>query len=380
MKIVYFSPIMWNDLKQRPQHIAEELARTHEVSYIEPSVSLISSIINRNHYYKKEFKIIGDNLSVYRPSGIWRLPKSLESRAIMQINTRSERRQLHRFMEDADLFWLGSPIFEPLIGNQYRGKKIIYDKMDDYQFLTSNSLLRKVIGINEERLVKRADSIFISSKAFYDKISRINPKVHLINNGVDSDTIMCSEESKISQAIRELKKNNNTVFGYVGTIDHWFDYEIIQTIIDSDPHFHVLIVGRNNIPTKKIVSNQVHYYDPIPKKQVFDVIKHLDYGLYCFKQGDYLDTIDPVKIYEYLSCNKKIIAVSNEEIDKFGDKIIVYKTKSDVRKLLGNLTSFQSPFSTELDLNLFIQTHSWRNRVREIGNIIGADEFQFNNQ
>lgn len=45
MKILYFSPIEYQGLKQRPQYIAEGLARQHEVTYVDPTVSMMKFLL-----------------------------------------------------------------------------------------------------------------------------------------------------------------------------------------------------------------------------------------------------------------------------------------------------------------------------------------------
>ena len=41
MKIVYLAPIPYDGLRQRPQFLAEGLAREHEVIYVDPTVSML---------------------------------------------------------------------------------------------------------------------------------------------------------------------------------------------------------------------------------------------------------------------------------------------------------------------------------------------------
>ena len=48
MKILYFAPLAFGDLKQRPQEIAAALAEKHEVWYIEPTISLIGALKDKS--------------------------------------------------------------------------------------------------------------------------------------------------------------------------------------------------------------------------------------------------------------------------------------------------------------------------------------------
>ena len=45
MKILFFSPIEYQGLKQRPQYIAEGLAKKHEVTYVDPTVSAMKYLL-----------------------------------------------------------------------------------------------------------------------------------------------------------------------------------------------------------------------------------------------------------------------------------------------------------------------------------------------
>lgn len=81
MKILYFSPIYWNDLKQRPQHLAEELAKMPgvQITFVEPSISILNSIVRQNSDYKRRNQVINDSLQIFRPSGSLRFLEALKA-------------------------------------------------------------------------------------------------------------------------------------------------------------------------------------------------------------------------------------------------------------------------------------------------------------
>ena len=73
MKIVYFSPIAFSDLKQRPQYFAEGLSITHKVYYIEPTKRILSYIRNKEEFCSVRHKV-NPNLTVFRCDGKLVLP------------------------------------------------------------------------------------------------------------------------------------------------------------------------------------------------------------------------------------------------------------------------------------------------------------------
>ena len=56
MNILYFAPIPFDEIKQRPQCLAEELSKYHTVYYIEPTTSLIRCLFKGGKQWKKENK------------------------------------------------------------------------------------------------------------------------------------------------------------------------------------------------------------------------------------------------------------------------------------------------------------------------------------
>lgn len=364
MKIIYFSPIDWSFLKQRPQHIAEELSKHYTVYYIEPSISVLSSIIKNNNSHKPRQSNINDMLKVIRINGSLRLPKMFDLIDITGLNLAYERLHLKRMIGETDLLWLGSPIYYGLI--KHFKNKVIYDKMDDNAQLTNNMVMKRLLKKNEKKLLSRAELTFTTSITLFDEIKAIGAPVELVRNGLDSSLYSSAldyKENQVSHQIRQIKKNDTIVFGYIGTIDHWFDYEAINQIISHSKKFKVVIVGHNNLP--KHHADNVYYFDPVPKSDLSAIINEFDYCLYTFKKNSLLDSIDPVKIYEYLSFNKKVIAVQSVETIKFKKHVKLYTDLKELENLLRDLSSIQAPFTNE-ELNHFVEDNSWEQRVSKI--------------
>ncbi|MED4599479.1 hypothetical protein P9314_01985 [Paenibacillus validus] len=355
MRILYFSPIYWDDLKQRPQHIAEELSKEHEIIFVEPSISLFRSLFIRTKDFQEKISIISDNLRVYRPSGILNIPRSLD---IFSLNKYIETYKFREYIEWCDVIWLGSPIFYSIIANEPI-KKTVYDKMDDYAALTTNPILKKVITMQEQKLVKRADIIFVSSeKLITSFMESLNKKIKIIRNGIDVNNLYSTAfPENIVEKIVSLKEQGNIIFGYIGTVDHWFDYDAIKVIIGKKTNFHVVIVGRDNVKANRLKSKQLHYYEPVSKDKLFAVIECFDYSLYPFKKSQMLDTINPVKIYEYLACNQKVISVKSSETIRF-NSLNIYANYTELDIILDNLQSIDKPFDM-LKLDDFLEKNSW---------------------
>lgn len=366
MNILYFAPIMWDALKQRPQHLAEELSKYHRIQYIEPTVSLIKSKLDGSGLSKSRRIYVNQNLEVIRFDGTYKLPNSLKPMDLFGINDLYEKRIILKYIMDNDIVWLGSPMYYELVKNSMGTKPLVYDKMDDYISITNNRLLKLVVRKNERQVLRRSDIVLTSSTQMYQEMIDLNLlNVILINNGVDLNFANNNDIHRaIHDKITELKKGNRVIFGYIGTIDRWFDFEAIMKILQYDSDFHVILVGVNNLA--RVSHPRIHYIDPVDKVYLASLVKLFDYCLYPFKMNDFLKTIDPVKVYEYLSLNKRVIAVKSPETARFNSLISLYDNYLGFDYILSNLEDLRMPFLSDLELTKFVSENSWESRVKII--------------
>jgi hypothetical protein len=107
----------------------------------------------------------------------------------------------------------------------------------------------------------------------------------------------------------------------------------------------------------------------VDKKDIPMVLNGFDFCLYPFKDH-FIDSINPVKIYEYISCNKIVISKSSKEIQLFSKLLYQYSTLEEMKALLGNIDYLCKPFSSEDDRYNFIEENSWQQRAEDIVKLV----------
>lgn len=350
MKIVYFAPIEYKNLKQRPQYIAEELSKNHEVWYIEPTISIIGALKYKKDYQKRCYDV-SSTLHIVRLDGSLTLPLRYLGIDRLNLATLFEKRQLKKMIPEADLWWVGYESWGRFLTKS--SPRLVYDKMDDNVLMKSNRHIKKNFRRWEKEIIDHASIVFVTARKFYEELSKIHPNVHLLPNAVDSNA---THEYMIAS------KNKRKIFGYVGMIDSWFDFEAIRKIALSNPDSIVELVGPCN--KKEEMPSNVFFRGRVPKADVNKWISSFDVCLYPFKKDDFLDTINPVKIYEYLYMNKPVIAVSSMETRQFIPLIHCYEDYEELDKLVCDC--LKVPFSTQKELKDFVDRNSWKNRGKLI--------------
>lgn len=351
MKILYFAPIPYDELRQRPQYLADGLSKEHDVTYVEPTVSLMKYVIKGGERPNGCRRNVSESLHILRLSGWMTAHRSFE--AVSPLLCASEKRQLTPLLRQADLVWIGyAPWFYSV--RDFTGR-IVYDKMDEDRSITKNELLRKLIEKVEPKLIERADTVFVTAQRFYEEIRPQKEHTFLVRNAVDMSTPK-------NKQVAIIKKPGTRVFGYVGMISHWFDMDAIRTILESNDTNRVVLVGPTEIP--RLTHPRLTYTGAVPKKDVDSWIESFDVCLYPFCRTDFLDTIDPVKIYEYLAHNKPILAVDSAEIRKFGDKVYRYRDQEELCARL--LSHLPVPFGSETERDAFVAENTWEQRMQDI--------------
>lgn len=353
MKILYFAPLAFHDLKQRPQEIAEALSEWHEVWYIEPTISFIGAIKDKALDYHTDRYDISPTLHVLRLDGRFALPIRLQFIDLMHLNTISEKKQLTDLLKTCDVIWVGYEVWERLLPSRITGT-LIYDKMDDNDRLSHDSIIRKFLIRSEKRLLKRCNLVFVTARQFLDRFHAI-PNVYLIPNGFN-----------YMPPKHKLPYSGKKTFGYVGKISHWFDSESIELLADANPDCDIILVGPCDV--SPVQRTNVKYIGAVAKKEVPDWICTFDVCLYPFRQNKLLDTINPVKIYEYLAYNKAVLAINSREIREFKDMIYIYDNWEELVSL--SHKELESPFKTELERQTFLNQNSWTCRAEQIDQII----------
>ena len=364
MNILYFAPIYYFDMKQRPQQIAELLSENHRVYYIEPTISAVRQLIKGGERSCKGEQIfINPNLTVIRLNGLLTFHKSVEILDFLGINNLSEFLQIRKLVQKCDVLWVGYSGWYTLV-RHIKNKPVVFDKMDEEDMLVPSKLLKKTLQRNKKKMVGLANTIIVTCQKFYDELSVTGKPVFLISNAVSDRFMENVLKENDCDEIGQIENVNR--IGYIGTIGEWFDMDVVDELLSLNKTCKIVLVGRNYLLMNK--NPRVIYLGVRDNSELPEIIKTFDICLYNFKKSELLDTINPVKIYEYLSANKPVLAVRSAETVRLKNYLMLYDDKNDIRKYLAQ--DIKKPFANENERIEFIKGNSWRVRTQEINSIL----------
>jgi glycosyltransferase involved in cell wall biosynthesis len=142
------------------------------------------------------------------------------------------------------------------------------------------------------------------------------------------------------------------------------------------PHFSFVLVGpkQARVPRKIETQPTFHFLGSRPYADIPSYIKGFDVCMIPFKLNRLTQTVDPVKLYEYMATGKPVVTVALPEIKRHGlgeSLVLIARTNEDFVTNLKRATSSQETSDQHVAARVaFAGRHSWAHRGLEAVSII----------
>ncbi|PFK21278.1 hypothetical protein [Bacillus cereus] len=356
-KILYIMHVDWGWIKQRPHFLAEGLNKFYDL--------LVMYRFNpiRKHMIKND-------------SDVKKLP-------LLTIP-----RRFGRFFEKMDDFiqiiWITmvSLVFKPqkiwlTFPSQYKYipkkllKKVelIYDCMDDCKEFYDDPKRKKDIEFLEKELIKNARTILCSSRHLGDVLENRYGKLDnlcLVRNGLKEEFISSRSMAENVKSIFQKNEGIKDVV-YIGTIANWINFQMIDKCLDENKNVRFHFIGPVDYQPQLVNSDKVIFHGPIEHSRLIENKELYDVLIMPFIRNELIESVDPVKLYEYIAFEKPIISVYYPEIERFNDYVYFYKNQQEFFELIKkiNFNDLETKFEKELG-HAFLENNTWSKRVESI--------------
>jgi glycosyltransferase involved in cell wall biosynthesis len=212
--------------------------------------------------------------------------------------------------------------YNTLLSGYEAAKRIptVYDMADDLGAMIRESpqiprLLRPIGGAYGEFMIKknieRAKKVTVTTEMLKRTYNIPNGKCEVIPNGVDTNLFRNYGDTK-----KELGLDGGFIIGYVGVLREWVDFEpVFRALKDLDKEITMLVVGKEGRYKENIelaqrygVADRVTFTGMVPYSQVPKYISAMDICLIPFKRNAITENALPLKLFEYMACEKPVIS------------------------------------------------------------------------
>lgn len=355
MRLVYLSPLPWSSFEQRPHKFVRWFhARTQApVLWIDP--------------YPARFPKLEDFARMRRPVTTPQCVQSPPSwmrvvrlrvlpieplPALAHLNRFLWARllvQITRFIEsDKATIVFGKPSLLALqVLSHFPQHLTMYDAMDDFPSF-HKGLAKRTMNKRECLLVTQVGVVWASSHKKHERLLQLRADVQLAPNGLDPASLPAPRVRATPQ--------KPAVFGYVGTMAAWFDWNVVLALAKARPFDRIRLIGplHGNPPTP--LPTNVELLLPLPHAQALEAMNEFDVGLIPFRRSPLTDSVDPIKYYEYRALGLPVLSTEfGEMATRRGVRgVYLIKAIDDVSEAASKaLADFVEPDKT------FIREHSW---------------------
>lgn len=322
----------------RNYHIMNTLTREEKINRI-VAVDFfpVNARMAIKHYFKNilwEIKdaemVYGDLTSAcYRKSPKMYVYSSIDS----LFSWKTVARELQRVEKILNLknivFWSYNPMFTEFIG-RLNEKLFVFDAVDnwsehnEYTHLMRKSKLLK----NYQTIADKANLIFTVSPdliGFFKTFGRTD-NIFWIPNGVNYEHF--NNQELIQQATL-LDGYSQPIIGYLGTIESRLDLDLIAHLAQKHCDKIIALCGPIWQSVKKQLKNHAQKYkniiltDRIPAKLAPAYLQRFSVGIIPHKINSFVQSMNPMKLYEYLAAGKPIVTTPIPTLEMFENKLYV---------------------------------------------------------
>lgn len=279
------------------------------------------------------------------------------------------------YAKEDDIFIFEAPIktFEKYLGLAILKKcKIVYENIDNWEtslgnlFFNENTL--KLMLNCADMIISTSKKLVEQTKKYVEKYCTVSKPVYYLANAVDDELF---EPRKQYEKPNDLIIGEKTLIYYGSLWGEWFNWDIIKTIANSSEKISINLIG-DYTPIEHIkeeMPSNVHFLGMKKQEQLPAYLKYSDFALLPFKTGKIGDYVSPLKIFEYISMDKHILATDLPDIKNYPKTFISQKAEDWIKQI----NSVDTTVSSEEDIskrNLFINNNNWHSRCSKILDVL----------
>lgn len=256
---------------------------------------------------------------------------------------------------EPDLIWLTNPIFAPFVKN-IRANKIAYRFADD---LTSYRQVSKNYQELENLGFKISNKVFVVSKYLLKKVQKRTDNAVFLSNGADFELFQKAREEP-----QDLKNISRPRIIYIGVTEDTFDANLVYKCASNRHNYSFIFIG--NISKKLKYLNtlgNVYLLDKKPHDKIPGYLKFSDVAIIPFRRIPLVETLNPVKLYEYLSVGLPVVTTKWNEIEEINPPVYLANRKKFCHYLDIAVKNKDKNVKERID---FARNNSWGERYKFI--------------
>jgi len=190
--------------------------------------------------------------------------------------------------------------------------RMVYDCIDHHQGFSNTDA--GILKLEQQLVLEAQATVFTSDRLAQQWGQTPSAQRTVIRNAADFGFFSRRPVSLFNDP------QGRKIIGYYGAIAEWFDTELVSAIADAFAHHLVLLVGEDTTNARHKLRHHpnVQFTGEVSYSTLPSYLYAMDVCLLPFQVIPLTLATNPVKVYEYLSAGKPVVAIDLPETHQFG--------------------------------------------------------------
>lgn len=290
-------------------------AEANRVLFVEPTFSMARRPeahlreVATNGVLRSRLESRSESLHVLKPPRA--LPKWTDprmERLTYAWHAAAVGRAVRRLALRDPVLWIYRPGYWRSIGS-IPHRHLVFDLVDDLSAYGGGDDPNVEAGVRD--LVRRSDLLVVTATTLAERYGQDARRVEHIANGFDAERY--APERIDGRVPPQLAGIPRPILGFIGTLFPYLDFELLEDVARRHSDKSVVLVGPVEAQSTAAVEQlarlpNVHHLGPQPQAAVPAFVAQFDVCLNVFKKNRVSDSVNPLKVYEYLAAGRPVVS------------------------------------------------------------------------
>lgn len=280
--LVVLAPIDWSFRRQRSQQLTQALSRSYDATFYLGPASL--------HLEGSPY-VADDHVALPL---LGAAPEcDFATRGLSEAEARECAEGLAALLGDAPVDVLVQFPSWRAVTTLMPNARVIYDCIDDHARLPH---VTAVLEADECALAQEASQCLATSEALRARLTSLGAR-----------NVLLAPNAAQPPDLKAWPHHRDAAVVYVGAVEAWFDFALLQAVAVAVPEAQVRILGACSVPPPPGLSRRIRFLGERDHASAMRTLRHARVGIIPFQRGALADAVNPVKAYEYLAAGLPVV-------------------------------------------------------------------------
>lgn len=218
------------------------------------------------------------------------------------------------------------------------------------------------------RAVSQSDMVLTTSDKLYEMACKTNPHTYLVPNACDYDYFSRAAAGTFPVP-GDIAGLSGPIIGYIGVVATWLDLSLIERLADEYRDCSVVIIGPLYNVSEVPQRPNIHWLGFKPYEQLAAYAQCFSVGIIPFKQSKMMESVNPIKMWEYLAAGLPVVTTAIPETHKYEELVWVSYDHEEFLNNVHRALYDDDPRLRRLRMEIAEQ-NSWDHRAQQIIEIV----------